>query len=144
MKQTISEFLNALGNELYRNLIGGLIQKHSTTQLQHQVLGEVSLLPKELQGYVMDYIDVTNNRIAYNANFWQASSCEQAFVIVMETALNFLPIKDRIPTLRAAYEPENQELAYNLFMIPTMSIAYSASMNKAQRKLMGIRKGFFG
>ncbi len=144
MKQTISELLKAIGNEPYRNLIGSLIQKHSTKHLQHQVLGEASLLPKELQGYVMDYIDVTNNRFAYRGDFWQGASCEQAFVIVMDTALNFLPIKDRCPTWRAAYEPENQELAYSLFMIPTMSIAYSASMNKAQRKLMGIKKGIFG
>ena len=144
MKQILSEFLNSAGDKLYRELIQYHIQKQSTSKLQDAVLGETSLLSEELQTHIMDYIDVTNTRFTCDQAFWKEANCKQAFETIIETAINFLPIKDRIPTILAAYEPENQELAFKLFQIPTLSFAYSASTQKAQRKFMGIKKGIFG
>ena len=92
----------------------------------------------------MDYIDITNIRFSSDQAFWKEANCKQAFETIIETAINFLPIKDHIPTIQAAYERENQELAFQLFQIPTLSFAYSASTQKAQRKFMGIKKGILG
>jgi hypothetical protein len=39
---------------------------------------------------------------------------------------------------------QDEELAMQLFQIPTLSFAYSASSQRAQRRFMGIRKGIFG
>ena len=144
MNQILSEFLNGAGDKLYRELIQYHVQKQSTSKLQDAVLGETSLLSEELQTHILDYIDVTNNRFSYDQAFWKKTNCKQAFETIIEMAINFLPIKDRIPTIRAAYEPANQELAFQLFQIPTLSFAYSASTQKTQRKFMGIRKGIFG
>jgi hypothetical protein len=144
MKQLLSEFLKGAGDKLYRELIQYHIQKQSPSKLQESVLGETSLLSEELQTHIIAYIDVTNSRFSYDQAFWREANCKQAFETIIETAINFLPIKDRIPTIRAAYEPENQELAFQLFQIPTLSFAYSASTQKDQRKFMGIKKGIFG
>jgi hypothetical protein len=144
MKDILSEFLKGAGDRPYRELIQHHLRKQSTKRLQEGVLGEISLLPKGLQSLMMDYIDVTNNRFSYDKNFWSKANCRQAFEQIITTAIDFLPIKDRISTIQAAFKPENQEIAFQLFQIPTLSFAYSASTQRAQRKFMGIRKGILG
>ena len=128
----------------YKELIQHHIKRQSTSKLQQVVLGESSLLPEELQPMVMDYIDQTNSQLGYSHVFWANASCRHAFEEIMEIAINFLPIQNRIPTIESAYKVENQELAFKLFQIPTISFAYSASTQRGQRKFMGIRKGMFG
>ena len=144
MKQIVSEFLDGAGNKPYRELIQHHIRKQSTAELQKAVIGESSLLPEELQPMIMDYIDMTNERFSYNQIFWSTANCRQAFEQIIQVPMDFLPIKQRIPTLPSAFKPENQELAFQLFQMPTLSFSYSASTQQAQRKFMGIRKGIFG
>jgi len=144
MRQLLSEFMEGAADRSYRELIQHHMKKQSTSKLQQAVLGEASLLPEELQPMVMDYIDETNSRLSYDQDFWTNASCRQAFEEIMEIAINFLPIQNLISTIESAFEPENQELAFQLFQIPTISFAYSASTQRAQRKFMGIRKGIFG
>ena len=50
----------------------------------------------------------------------------------------------RTASVNEALEPSNHELAFGLFQICTLSFAYSASIQRKQRKFMGIRKGIFG
>lgn len=144
MEQILSKFLNGVGDKLYRDLIEHYIQNLSKSKLQEAVLEETSLLPVELQVYVMDYIDIATNRFSYEKAFWEGASCKQAVHIIIDSAMKFLPLKGYIPTIWTAYEPQNEGLTFHLFQIPTLSIAYSASTQKAQRKFMGIKKGFFG
>lgn len=144
MKYILTEFLSGAGDKPYRELIQHHVRKQSTLKLQESVLGETYLLPQELQLLIMDYVDMTNAQFADNQDFWREASCRQAFEKIIETAINFLPIQDRIPTIQEALKPENQELAFQLFQIPTLSFAYSASTQRAQRKFMGIKKGIFG
>ena len=144
MKKILSEFMEGAADNPYRKLIEHQIKKQSASKLQQAVLGEASQLPEELQSMVMDYIDKTNSLLAYGQDFWMNASCRDAFEEIVEIAINFLPIQNQIPTIESAFKPENQELAFQLFQIPTLSFAYSASITKKQRKFMGIRKGIFG
>lgn len=144
MKQIVSEFLEGSGNKPYRELIQHHLRKQSAEEIQKAVLGESSLLPEELQTIIMDYIDMTNELFSYNKSFWSTANCRQAFEQIIQVAIDFLPIKERIPTLQSAFKRENQELAFQLFQIPTLSFAYSASTQRTQRKFIGIRKGIFG
>lgn len=144
MRKILSEFMEGAADRPYRELIQHHIKKQSTSKLQQAGVGEASLLPEELQPMVMDYIDETNSQLSYDQNFWTNATCRYAFEEIMEIAINFLPIQNRISTIESAFKPENQELAFQLFQIPTISFAYSASTQKKQRKFMGIRKGIFG
>lgn len=144
MKQILFEFLDGAGNKLYRELIQHHIRRQSKAELQKAVLGESSLVPEELQPMIMHYIDMTNERFSYDQTFWSTANCRQAFEQIIQVAIDFLPVKQRIPTLQSAFKVENQELAFLLFQISTLSFAYSASTQRVQRKFMGISKGIFG
>ena len=144
MRNILSEFMEGAADRPYRELIQHHIKKQSTSKLQQAVVGEASLLPEELQPMVMDYIDETNSQLFYDQDFWTNASCRHAFEEIMEIAINFLPIQNQISTIESAFKPENQELAFQLFQIATISFAYSASTQRKQRKFMGIRKCIFG
>lgn len=143
MRKILLEFMDGAADRPYRELIQHHIVKQSRSKLQQAVIGETILLPENLQPMIIDYIDETNSQLSYNQDFWSNASCKHAFEIIMEIAIDFLPIHNQISTVESALKPENQELAFQLFQIPTMSFAYSASTQKKQRKFMGIKKGLF-
>ena len=120
------------------------MRRTSTRDLQRAVLGEAELLPQNLQSLVMDYVDETNARFGYDADFWTHVTCQEAFEAILDAAVSALPLQGRLESVEDAMEPENHELAFQLFQIPTLSFAYSASTQRKQRKFMGIRKGLFG
>lgn len=116
--QILSEFLDSAGNKPYRKLVQYHMQKQSTSALMNACLGEIALLPKELRPHAEAYIDAINLRFGYDKSFWQKASCRDAFEEFISTAIEVLSVQDRIPTLSAAFNPENQELAFQLFQIP--------------------------
>jgi len=144
MRKILSEFIEGAADKPYRKLIQHHMKKQSISKLQETIFGEISLLPEELQLMVMDYIDETNSKLGYDQDFWKNASCREAFKKIIEIAVDILPIQNQVSTIESAFKPENQELAFQLFQIPTINFAYSASTQKKQRKFMGIRKGFFG
>ena len=138
------EHLTSPSGILYRRLIEVNIKKLSTQVLQEFTLSEISDLPEDLQRVSMQYIDVTNDRFGLDQQFWRTTECHQAFRMIIETAIEILPMDDRMGSYEEALRPENERLAFSLFQIPTFSFSYSASTQRAQRKFMGIRKGLFG
>ena len=140
----LQEFLNGAGEKPYRELIQYHIKRTGTRELQKAVLGEAALLPRDLQEFVITYIDATNSRFGYDHSFWGAATCREAFEAIVEVAIATLPITDRFVSVGEALEEKNHVLAFQLFQISTLSFAYSASTQRRQRKFMGIRKGFFG
>lgn len=138
----LAQFLKGAGERPYRELIQWHIRKQSTSKLQQACLGETANLPEDLRPLVMDYIDATNARFGYDQRFWIEATCRSAFEEIIKIAIELLQIKERITSLEDALRPENQELAFSVFQISTLSFAYSASTQKAQRKFMGISKGF--
>ena len=140
----LEEFLSGAANRHYRHLVEYHMGRMSTKRLQESVLGETVLLPQKLQPLVIDYIDETNSRFGYDRDFWAQATCRDAFEAFIDAAISIFPLDGVLESLEDALESENHELAFQLFQIPTLSFAYSASTQRKQRKLMGIRKGIFG
>jgi len=139
----MSSFVDRAGDAPYRDLIKHHIRRQSASRLQAAVRGEVSLLPEHLHEPVIQYIDEVGLHFTCDKEFWNLATCREAFASIIEVAIGVLPIKEAIPSAENALRPENQLLAFQLFQIATLSFAYSASLQRKQRKFMGIRKGFF-
>ena len=139
----LSKFLDGAGDRLYRELVQSHIRKQSTQKLHQAVLWETSNLPENISAQIESFIDAINERFAYDNDFWKEITCIEAFTSFMLAAFEFLPINDRIKSIEASFDFENQEIAFQIFQIATLSFAYSASTQKKQRKFMGIRKGLF-
>jgi DNA primase large subunit len=139
----LSKFLDGAGDRPYKELVQAHIRKQSTSKLQQAVSWETSNLPKSISAQIESFIAAINERFAYDNDFWKEVTCLEAFTSFMLTAFEFLPINDRIKSIEASFESENQEIAFQIFQIATLSFAYSASTQKKQRKFMGIRKGLF-
>ena len=144
MISQLQELLDGVGDKPYRELIEHHIERTATHELRKAVLGETQMLPSNLQGFVMGYIDAINAQFGYDQVFWTEATCRGAFDAIMRVAINVLPIRERIPSVTEALAASNHELAFQLFQITTLSFAHSASMQRKQRKFMGIRKGLFG
>ena len=139
-----SEFIQYAGPKPYRKLIQHHLKKQSTRQLQVGGMGTVEFLPEVAQEHVIEFIDAVNERVVCDQHFWKHGDVKTAFGFIIQEAVKTLDIGQWISAERDAYKTENHELAFNLFQIATMNIAYSASMNKKQRKFMGVRAGLFG
>ena len=140
----LEEFLSSAGAKPYRELVQYHIKRTATRNLQQAVLGETELLPQHLQAWIVDYIDATNSRFGYDSEFWAQVTCRRAFDAMIEVAIEVLPLDGLIVSIEDALKPKNHGLAFQLFQIPTLSFAYSASTQRKQRRFMGIRKGLFG
>jgi len=85
-----------------------------------------------------------NERLGSDSQFWATATCREAYDRFIELAID---VSDDEAFLGSAEDPlwlQDEELAMQLFQIPTLSFAYSASSQRAQRRFMGIRKGIFG
>ena len=140
----MSDFLEGAGHRPYRELVQKYLRSGSTGELHQASLLEITNLPEAAQDGATYYIDATNARFGYDQGFWATASCQDAFEAIIKIAIAVLPLEDRITSVESSLRPENQELAFALFQIPTLSFAYSASTQRSQRKFMGIRKGLFG
>ena len=140
----LTKFLQGAGDKPYRDLVAYHIKQQSVEKLQKAVIGESSLLPHNLQPLIESYIDAVNLKFGDDKGFWESATCQQAFEEIIDIAAQVFPLDGKISSVTDALKPENCELSFQLFQIPTMSFAYSASTQRKQRKFMGIRKGFFG
>ena len=138
-----AEFLRNAGPKPYRELIQHHLRDQSTQQMQAGMAGTIELLPEAAREHVTEYIDAVNGRIGYDHNFWMHADVKTAFGFIIQEAIKTLNVGQWLSAEKDAYQSENHELAFNLFQIPTLNFAYSAWMDKRQRKFMGIRKGFF-
>ena len=143
-KESFIDFLNGAGDKPYRQLIEHYIKKMPTQVLQKEVLEIISSQPIGVRPMYEQYIDVVNNEFGYDRNFWENATCRQAFKIIIDIAIQILPVGDSISSIEDALKPQNDKLVFDLFLMPSLSVAYSASTQRKQRKLMGIRKGLLG
>jgi hypothetical protein len=140
----LAEFLRDAGDRPYRELVEHHLRRGSERQLRDAAVGEVLLLPADLQPHATKYIDVVGERLGCDRAFWATATCRTALDRVVDAAFDSFPIPATIPSKVAIFEPEHQDLAFQFFQIGTLSIAYSASSQRAQRRFMGIRRGLFG
>jgi hypothetical protein len=140
----LSQFLAEAGDRPYRELIQFHIKRQSTAELQNSGVGEVALLPPDLQPQAIGYIDAVNHRFGYDKEFWERATCWIAFEAIVDTAMESLRLGGRITSVEDALQPESHELSFTLFQIATLAFAYSASTQPAQQEFMGIRKEISG
>ena len=141
----ISEFLDGPGSKrLYRELIQAKIKKLSKVKLENAIEREISNVPENLSDKVEGYILLTNLKLGHDKNFWKEADCHLAYKLIIGIAIQSFPLKDRIKSVEDSFKPENGELAFNLFQIPTLHFSYYASTQRSLSKFWGIRKGLFG
>ena len=144
-KYLISEFLDGPGSKrLYRELIEDQLERLSKVQLNNAYDREISNLPENLSDKVEDYIFLTNLKLGNDKNFWKEADCHLAYELIIGIALQSFPLNDRIKSVEDSFKPENDELAFKLFQIPTLCFSYYAATNQRLCKFWGIRAGLFG
>jgi len=139
----LTKLLIAGGGKPYRELVQHHMKRQSIEQLQKAVSGEVEMLPETFIPFVEEYIDIINNDLGYNKEFWETSTVGEAFNIIIKIAIEAFPIANPIKKSGDEMTKNNHELAMGLFQIPTMNFAYGASGDKKMRKFIGIKKGIF-
>ena len=144
-KYLISEFLDSPGSKrLYREHIQDQIERLSKEKLNNAYDREISNLPENLRDKVEDYIFLTNLKLGHDKNFWKEADCHLAYELIIGIALQSFPLNDRIKSVEDSFKPENDELAFKLFQIPTLCFSYYAATQRRLRKFWGIRSGLFG
>jgi hypothetical protein len=144
-KYLISEFLDGPGSKrLYRELIQDQIERLSKEKLNNAYDREISNLPENLKDKVEDYIFATNLQLGHNKKFWEEADCHMAYELIIGIALKSFPLNDRIKSVEDSFNPENDELAFKLFQIPTLCFSYYAATQRKLRTFWGITSGLFG
>jgi len=144
-KYLIPEFLDSPGSKrLYREHIQEQIKKLSKEKLNNAYDREISNLPENLRDKVEDYISLTNLKLGHNKKFWKEADCHLAYELIIGIALKSFQLNDRIKSVEDSLKPENDELAFKLFQIPTLSFSYYAATKPKLRKFWGITSGLFG
>ena len=144
VESRLVQFMRDAGDRPYRDLVEHHLQRQSEHQLRDAAMGETLLLPAELQPHAMAYIDAVNETIGCDRGFWATATCREALGRLIDAAFDSFPISRSISSKTAMLEPENQNLTFQFFEIATLSFAYSASSQQAQRRFMGIRKNRLG
>jgi len=140
----LQEFLDGGGSRPYRELVQHHVNRTPVRQLQMAVMGEAARCPITLSpDVVMEFIDLTGAQLGYDKEFWKLATCREALDRIVDIAALYLP-REAFGGLDDTLLPANHDLVFCLFQIATLSFAYSASLQRKQRKFMGIRKGILG
>jgi len=106
--------------------------------------GEVALLPDELKPKTERFIDLLNEHVLPDQEFWRTATCQEAVDLVISLANSHFGLAVPVPVDVQRLSGVQQELAFGLFQIATLSFAYNAYDQKSLRQFMGIRKGWLG
>lgn len=140
----LSELLGNAGNRPYRDLIEYHVKRATIERIMFAISGTADLLPAACNNLLIEFIDLANDKFAYDQHFWKFCDVKTAFGRIIQLAISILPLQYTILCEADAYNDNNHELAFNLFHIITLNFAYSAIQSRNMRKFMGIKKGFFG
>jgi hypothetical protein len=137
------EFLTGAASRPYRDLVQYHIRRQSKAQLLAASVAEVDLLPQELRPLAASFIDLLNERILTDQAFWQTKCCQDAVDAIISLANLHFGISLPVPADPKSMSGVEQELAFGIFQIVTLTFAYNAVDQKRLREVMGIRKGLF-
>lgn len=135
------EFVKKAGMRPYRELIQHHIRRQNAKQLMDASNGEAASLPDPIQPQVMSFIDVLNERLMVSKEFWHHATCREAVDAILEIANYHFDLDFDLPMSPERMSGLEQELAFGLFQIATLSFAYTAVEQQGAREFMGIRKG---
>lgn len=137
-KSRLHAFMDEAGSRPYRELVEHHLRHQSEAQLQIASLGEISGLSTDMRADVERFIDVVNSVVGLDSQFWETATCRDAYDRFIELAIGVFHQEGFVGNPTDPMWLEDEELAFQLFQIPTLSFAYSASGQRAQRK------GIFG
>jgi hypothetical protein len=144
VESRLAQFLEGAANKLYRELIEHHIKRQAAAELGKALLGERAMLPSHLQPRAEYWLGYSCGTLAIDKGFWESASCRQAFERILNLAIETLPLQGKIDRVEDALKQENHGVAFQLFQIVTLNLAYLASTERPLRAVMGIRKGLFG
>jgi hypothetical protein len=136
------QFLLDAGDRPYRELVRHHFQRQSAAQLRDAATGEVSALPKELQPLVESYFDELNERLLVRRDFWRKSTCRDAVNAVLALCNEHFNLSFELPVNVDRMSGVEQELAFGLFQMATLSFGYTAVDQARAREFMGIPTRF--
>ena len=136
----LHEFLSGTSDRPYRELIQHHIRNQSVHQMRDGVLGEMSLLSPELRPRALTFVDVLNSQLLFSQEFWKNSTCSDAVNIILTIANEHFSLSLPVPVEPTSMLGVDQELAFCLFQIATLSFAYTAGGQRKAREFIGIRK----
>ena len=139
----LASFMAEAGERPYRELVEHHVRRQTEKQLRESGVWEVSRLPVGMRALGSTFIDVVNERLAYDAEFWATASCRDAYKRIMGIAIEVFDHDALISSGDDPFWLDDQELAFGLFQIPTLTFAYSAISQRSMRKFRNIRKGLF-
>jgi hypothetical protein len=144
MQKKLHECLSGFAARPYRELVQYHIRRQTKAQLLMAANGEVELLPTEFKPFAEQFIDLLNERILKNQTFWRGAVCQEAVDTIVSLANEHFGMMLVVPVDPKVMSDVEQELAFGIFQIATLTFAYNAADQKAVRRFIGIRKGIFG
>lgn len=137
-------FFRLSGHQRYRKLVEFHYIRKDVEAIRDEMTNEITHLPTRLQEHVQEYLDRLAARYVTDKRFWISATCNDAFALFVEAAVESLPLVGVIESEEDAFQKGNHDLSFSLFQVPTLNFAYVASFHPRQREFMGIRRGFFG
>ena len=131
----------------YRETIKRQINNMSEQKLIGAYQFEIEQLPKDSQ---MDtqaemYLQSLETWL-YDSEFWKTTTIYDAFNLFMDVAREntyfFRKFHKKNPNKKSSQKSKNE--CFGLYQLTTLYFSLRASQKKSIRKIMGIRKGFFG
>ena len=113
------------------------VERDNAAHLATAVRGEVELLPDPLKSRAERFVDAVNERLLPNGRFWQTATCQDAVNKILELANQHFGLSLRVPVNPDLMSGVDQELAFGLFQIATLSVSYNASTQKEVRRFIG-------
>ena len=150
--RSLHKFLAYAGDAPYRELIQEHIQKTSKKNLRLASVQEMSVLANELivngeavelkgltfNEKALEFIDLLNEQLLPDKDFFQLSSCTDAAEAILRLANQHFGFSFPVP-LGSALTDADEVVAFRLFQIATLSFAYTAVDQPKAQKHMGIK-----
>ncbi len=143
-EQPVSKLAQLLANSgtyPYRELVQHHIRQLTRKQLLDAGQGEIDSLPRHLQPKAISFVDVLNSQILPEQDFWRTATCADGADAVLQLANEHFDTVFSIPVETTELSNSEQELAFSLFQLATLSFAYTAVDQAKAQKFMGISLG---
>lgn len=156
MSQSFSEFIKSCDGKLYRDLIKHHYTKQDLQKLNFTMFSTASMISKDFEKDIEEIMEFTASQFCeltpmIDKSIYDRYTVEEAANLIFRLFINFsendnnykLPkdIKEEKDFYKNA---EYEELAWNLFQVVTLNLAWKCSKHKSIRKIFGLRKGLFG
>ena len=153
---TFSEFIKSNEGKLYRDLIKHHYTKQTNEQINFSMFGTAEMISEDFMKDIEQIMEWTESQFIHTTPLVDnkiydrytvaeaADTILQAFIYYSKSTYNY-KLPKNIKKIKDFYSStKNEELAWNLFQVVTLNLAWKCSKHKSIRKIFGLRKGLFG